>query len=289
MRLGSHVSIRNGYLAAAKEAIKLGAEAYQYFPKNPRSLSVKAFDRRDAESCARYCREHGLASVSHTPYTTNLSVDEPELRQATIRSLINDLDIASACGSIGLVVHFGKYKGSDPLRGYQLMIEMLNEVLRNSEGTSLLLIENHSGQGGKMGMMFEELVQIRNLASFPDKIGFCFDTCHAFASGLWTEGNWSAVMEKGVKLGYFDHLKAVHLNDSVYPSGAFKDRHANVGKGYIGARSMKEFLLSPVIRELPIILETPNAVHYPHSEELKYVRALTQNKLAQKQKAHSIE
>ncbi|MCR2804959.1 deoxyribonuclease IV [Paenibacillus soyae] len=276
MRLGSHVSIRNGYLAAAKEAYRIGGRSFQYFPKNPRSLSVKAFDRSDAERCARYCREQGLASIAHTPYTTNLSVDEPELRQATVRSLINDLDIASVCGSVGLVVHFGKYKGRDPLKGYQLMIEMLNEVLEHSEGSALLLIENHSGQGGRMGMTFEELVQVRSLSGYSDKIGFCFDTCHAFASGLWTGDNWSAVMEKGIELGYFEHLKAVHLNDSVYPSQAFKDRHANVGRGCIGESRMKQFLLSPVIRQLPIVLETPNSSAYPHEEELKFVHSMIQ-------------
>jgi deoxyribonuclease-4 len=273
MLLGSHVSIKNGYLAAAKEATRLGGRAFQYFPKNPRSLSVKAFDRRDAEHCARYCQEHGLVSVAHTPYPTNLSIEDPELRQATIRSLANDLDIASACGSIGVVVHFGKYKGPDPLRGYQLMIDLMNQVLINAEGKSLLLIENHSGQGGKMGMTFEELVQIRQLTKVPEKIGYCFDTCHAFASGLWTGRNGPDMLAKGMELGYFANLKVIHLNDSVYPSCSFKDRHANVGKGCIGEQNMRELLHASVLKELPFILETPNSAGYSHREEIQYVQS----------------
>ncbi|MEK3882084.1 deoxyribonuclease IV [Paenibacillus sp. PL2-23] len=278
MRLGSHVSIRNGYLAAAKEAVRLGGRSFQYFPKNPRSLTLKKYDKQDAQSCARFCREQGLSSIAHTPYATNLSAEEPELRQSTIRSLINDLEIASACGSTGLVVHFGKYKGTEPLRGYQLMLETMNEVLSVSDGPALLLIENHSGQGGRMGMTMEELVQMRALSSFPEKMGFCFDTCHAFASGLWTGDNWGALLEKGKELGYFQHLKAVHLNDSVYPSRSFKDRHASVGRGCIGERAMAEFLHSPVIRELPIVLETPNNASFPHSEEIKFVQSLIQKR-----------
>lgn len=277
MKLGSHVTIRNGYLAAAQEAVKLGGKTFQYFPKNPRSLSVKSYNHRDTDACARFCHENGLVSIAHTPYMTNLSIEDPEMQQVMISSILNDLDIAEACGSIGLVVHFGKHKGPDPLQGYKLMIDMLNKVLMNWNGKTLLLIENNAGQGVKMGIMLEELVQIRNLTNYPDKIGYCFDTCHAFASGLWTGHNWTTIMEKGIELGYFTNLKAIHLNDSIFPSSSFRDRHANVGKGYIGENNMKEFLHSPVIRDLPIILETPSSQQYSHRDEIKYVYALAAN------------
>lgn len=274
MKVGSHVSISNGYWAAAQEALKLGAGAFQYFPKNPRSLSVKNFDRRDADRCRRFCREHGLDSIAHTPYPTNVAIEDPKQRQATLDSLKNDLAIAEACGSIGIVVHFGKYKGHNPLQGYKLMIDMLNQVLDGWEGGALLLIENNAGQGGRMGISLEELTQIRGLADYPDKIGFCLDTCHAFASGLWTGHNWDEVMEKGIGLGYFANLKAVHLNDSVFPSGSFRDQHANVGKGFIGENQIRELLQSPVIKELPVILETPSSRTYTHRDEIQYVLKL---------------
>lgn len=274
MKLGSHVSISNGYLAAAQKALKAGGKAFQYFPKNPRSLSVKSYDHSDANNCDRFCQEHGLISIAHTPYPTNLSIEDPKMQQVMIGSILNDLEITEACGSIGLVVHFGKYKGHDPLQGYKLMIDMLNKVLMNWKGKSLLLIENNAGQGVKMGIMFEELVQIRELTDYPHKIGYCLDTCHAFASGLWTGHNWTTIMEKGIDLGYFTNLKAVHLNDSVFPSSSFRDQHANVGKGYIGENNMKEFLHSPVIRDLPIILETPSSQGYSHRDEIKYVYTL---------------
>lgn len=277
MKLGSHVTISNGYLAAAKAAVKLGASAFQYFPKNPRSLSLKAYDHRDTDACARFCQEQGLVSIAHTPYTTNLSIEDPEMQQVMASSILNDLDIAEACGSIGVVVHFGKYKGPDPLQGYKLMIDMLNNVLMNWKGKALLLIENNAGQGVKMGLTLEELVQIRKLTDYPDKIGFCFDTCHAFASGLWTGRNWTTIMEKGIELGYFTNLKAIHLNDSVYPSSSFRDRHANVGKGCIGENNIKEFLRSTVIKDLPIILETPSSKEYSHLEEIKCVHTLAAN------------
>jgi deoxyribonuclease-4 len=274
MYFGSHVSIREGYLGAAKMAVSLGGTAYQYFPKNPRSLSVKSFDAKDAEACARFCEQNGLLSISHGPYPTNLAVDEGSLRKATIDSLVNDLHITDACGSIGLIVHFGKYKGKDPLQGYKNILQCLNEALRNYEGTSFLLLENQAGVEGNMGTTLEELVQIRSLAERPEKIGFCLDTCHAFASGLWAGDDWSLLIDKGQKLGYFDHLKAVHLNDSVYPSGSGRDRHANVGKGHIGEKGMREVLQSPFMRHIPIILETPQFANYTHREEIAYLRSL---------------
>lgn len=274
MFLGSHVSIRNGYLGAAQTALKLGGKGFQYFPKNPRNLTVKNFNKSDAKACAEFCKENALRSIAHTPYPTNVSVEDGILRDITIKSLRNDLEIADACGSLGVVVHFGKYKGEDPLRGYHLMIDHLNEVLESWKGKAHLLIENNAGQSGKMGTTLEELVQIRQLTDFPEKIGFCLDTCHAYASGLWDGLNWKAIAEKGNELNYFNHLKAVHLNDSMFPSGSFRDRHANVGKGHIGEIALKEVMHSPFLKGIPIILETPSSSTYSHSDEIRYVSEL---------------
>jgi deoxyribonuclease-4 len=274
MHLGSHVSIRNGYIGAAQETSKLGGKAFQYFPKNPRNLTVKSFDRKDAEACARYCEEHQLVSIAHTPYPTEIAVEEEELKKRTIQSILNDLEIAEACGSIGVVIHFGKYKGSDPLQGYRNMIATLNAVLSHWRGDSLILLENNAGQGVKMGTTLDELVKIRILCDYPDKIGFCLDTCHAFASGLWNGENLSLVIEHGQKLGYFQHLKAIHFNDSMYPTNSFRDRHANIGKGHIGVNKMQELITNPIFRDVPFILETPTYLDYTHKEEIQFVSTL---------------
>lgn len=278
MKFGCHVSIQGGYLAAAKQAGAMGAKAFQYFPKNPRTLAPKSFRQQDAEACAEFCREHGIESISHSPYLTNLSADDPDLRKVMMASTRNDLEITEACGSIGLVVHFGKYKGKDPLEGYKLMIDMLNEVLAKWTGKTLLLLENNAGQGGKMGITFEELVQIRQLTDVAEKIGFCFDTCHAFASGLWAGNNWRDVEQKGEELGYFTHLKAIHLNDSAYPCHSFRDRHANIGKGFIRIDGFLELFQSSIGGRVPFILETPSSSHYSHQDELEFLRGLTKVK-----------
>jgi deoxyribonuclease IV len=258
MKFGCHISIRNGYLGAAQEAKRLNASCYQYFPKNPRSLTVKEFNRSDASLCKAYCLENGIISVSHTPYPTSLTPNESS-REITIKSLLNDLEISDICGSIGVVVHFGKHVDvKNPLAGYQKMIEMLNEVLSQWNGTCKILLENNAGVRGTMGTTLEELVQVRNLTEYPEKIGFCLDTCHAFASGLWDGDNWGDLEKKGKNLEFFDHLEVIHLNNSKYPTGLGKDRHDNIFKGYIEENQFDSVISSRLLKGIPFILETPS-------------------------------
>jgi deoxyribonuclease-4 len=274
MPIGCHISIRHGYLGAARTAAAIGAGAFQYFPKNPRSLAIKAFDRKDAEACAQFCRDKKLLSIAHSPYPVNLAAAPSDLRRVTVASLKNDLEIVEACGSIGLVVHFGKWKGSDLLEGYKYIIDTLDQVLADWEGEALILLENQAGEGLSMGTTLEELTQIRNLTEKPHKIGFCLDTCHSFASGLWTGTNTLELEQKAKKLGFLPHLRAVHLNDSAYPKLSGKDRHANIGRGHIGEEGFRGLFKRPWFRELPLILETPAGQNGSHEDEIRKVKSL---------------
>lgn len=275
LKIGGHLSIRRGYTGAAEEAIRIRAGAFQYFPKNPRSLSVKSFDRRDAERCRQLCEKNGINSIAHTPYPSNLAVSPEAERgqfERTVLSLRNDLDIAEACGSLGIVVHFGTYKDRNPLQGYQNIIQCINEVLRGWQGNAKLLIENQAGDHGDMGMTLEELVQIRKLCDTPLKIGFCLDTCHAFAAGMWSGEADNSFAAKAAELGYWDGLVAVHLNDSKYPAKSRKDRHARPGQGYIGENGFRSLLQMEAIREKPLILESETGEDGTYRVDMERVR-----------------
>ncbi|CAG5079238.1 Endonuclease IV [Thermobacillus xylanilyticus] len=272
MRIGCHVSIRGGYAEAAVRAARLGCTAFQYFPKNPRALGLKAFDRADARRCAEYCRERGIVSIAHAPYPVNLAVERPEQRARMAASLLNDLEIAEANGSIGVVVHFGIYKGADPLAGYRLIIEALNAVLGRWEGAAKLLLENQAGDHAPMGTTLEELVQIRRLCAYPERVGFCLDTCHLFASGQWNGRNEAEWCRRARELGYFDHLAAVHANDSLHESGRRIDRHAPLGAGRIGADGFRRLLAAPELSSLPVILETPETDELPLDRQMRLLR-----------------
>ncbi|MDN4070432.1 deoxyribonuclease IV [Paenibacillus vini] len=275
LSVGGHLSIRGGYAKAAEAAYRLGAGAFQYFPKNPRSLTVKSYDKRDAERCRELSRKYDLLSVAHTPYPSNLAAtpgDAGGQFERTVASLRNDLEIAEACGSVGIVVHFGTYKERNPLQGYQNIIQCINEVLNGWQGSAKLLIENQAGDHGDMGMTLEELVQIRKLCTSPEQIGFCLDTCHAFAAGMWTGEADKDFASKAEKLGYWDGLAAVHLNDSKYPVHSRKDRHARVGQGYIGEQGFLKLLEMKDIRRQPLILESETGEDGTYREDIERVK-----------------
>lgn len=271
MKFGCHLSIKGGYANAARRAYAIQATSFQYFPKNPRSLKIKQFDHKDAAACKQFCEENKLVSVSHSPYPTSLTPNNEAKRKQVVRSLLNDLiTIAEACGSLGVVVHFGSlHHHLTVIENYQLIIEMLNDVLSEWEGNAKLLLENNAGLPGAFGTTLEELVQIQKLSTIPDKIGFCFDTCHAFASGLWTGENWDELLTKGLQLGYFEALEVIHLNNSKYAVHSGKDRHASIfGEGYIQASQFEQLIQTPQLKNIPFILETPQE-KISHEQEIQ--------------------
>ncbi|QAY66041.1 deoxyribonuclease IV [Paenibacillus protaetiae] len=270
--LGYHVSIKGGYAKAAREAAAAGLTAFQYFPKNPRSLTVKRFDRKDALECAALCEKHKIVTVAHTPYPTNLAADTEEQQDRTVLSLLNDLDIAESCGSIGIVVHFGVYKGTEPLTGYQHIIACLNRVAAAWNGKAKLLIEVQSGEHTFMGTTMEELAQIRRLSSYPEKLAFCLDSCHLFASGVWRGEVSAEWADKARKLGVLEQVAAVHFNDSLYPCGQKKDRHARLLQGHIGEAGLQWLISAPELMNVPFILETSPDDGGSYEEQLNIMR-----------------
>ncbi|CAH1194978.1 Endonuclease 4 [Paenibacillus plantiphilus] len=268
MIIGCHVSTRGGYLEAAKRAHAVRANGFQYFPKNPRSLAPKMFDRADAGRCAQYCSGNGMVSIAHSPYPTNVAAEDPVHLERTVISLLNDLDIAEACGSLGVVVHFGVYKGKDILQGYRNSVLTLSLVAAQWHGKAKLLIENQAGDHTMMGTTIEELAQVRSLCTDSHKIGFCLDTCHLFASGVWDgspEADWLATAQR---LDVLPHIAAIHLNDSVYASGEKRDRHAILGEGHIGTDGLHWLLQQPAFADTPFILETPAGADGSHGGQI---------------------
>ena len=270
--IGSHVSIRGGFGKAARYAWESGATGFQYFPKNPRSLKVKPVNTRDAEECALFCRDKGMVSIAHTPYPTNMGTDS-ENRAITVLSLRNDLEIAEACGSLGIVVHFGHFQGIEPLQGYQNIIQCMNEALDSWEGHAKLLIENQAGGSGAVGTTLDELVKIRELSRFSEKIGFCFDTCHAFAAGIWNPQETEQFIQRGNVLGYWDHVGAIHLNDSLHPFASGRDRHAVIGKGYIGENGLKNLLTADHLHPSVVVMETDTGDDGSYRHEIETVQS----------------
>ncbi|MCF6093549.1 deoxyribonuclease IV [Microaerobacter geothermalis] len=274
MKIGCHISVAKGLFQAVQRAHELGAESLQVFTKNPRGLRPKKIDYIDAEKGVDFMKELDIQLVAHTPYITNLSTFKEDLWAVTIRSIKEDLHIAETYGAIGAVVHCGKHVGEGEEYGIKRMIETLDVILEEYEGPTKLLLENTAGQGSELGLELETLVSIRESCKYPEKIGFCFDTCHAFAAGQWNGDTFDSFVEKMKETGYLDHLAAIHFNDSKAPFASKKDRHEKIGQGEIGSEALRKFLIHPFFEGLPVILETPVEDEAEYGEEMVYLRQL---------------
>ncbi len=274
MKIGCHLSIAKGLEAAAKNAVRLEAEGFQFFTKNPRGFRSKTINYTDAEKGVALMRRHNLATIAHSPYITNLSTPKPDLQDLTVRSLVEDLTICDAFGTPGLVVHCGKHVEMGESYGLDRMVETLNLILDAYDGPCQILLENTAGQGSEVGTTLEQLVETRNRTNGPERIGFCFDTCHGFAAGLWNGDLLGSFLKAGRDSGYLESLRAIHLNDSKGPFGNHRDRHEFIGKGNIGEEALAAFLRSPELQHLPVFLETPVEDENAYGPEMAYVRRL---------------
>ncbi|TCS94659.1 deoxyribonuclease IV [Hazenella coriacea] len=274
MKFGCHISVAKGFHKAAKRAHELGAQSFQVFTKNPRGLRPKKINEPDAEAGRTYCIENGITLVAHTPYITNLSTPKSDLHEVTIRSIKEDLTIADAYGAIGAVVHCGKHVGEGEEYGVKRMIETLNLILEDHKGNVKLLLENTAGQGTELGLTIQQLVEIREACDYPEKLGFCFDTCHAFAAGIWSLDTFDELLQQMESTGYLKDLVAIHFNDSKAPYQSRKDRHEKVGKGEIGIDALSLFLKETAFEGLPIILETPVDDEKEYAAEIQMLHDL---------------
>ncbi|RNB80879.1 deoxyribonuclease IV [Brevibacillus panacihumi] len=281
MKIGCHISVGKGLEKAVLNAIELGAESLQVFTKNPRGLRPKKVDYKDAAKGVELLQKHGLTLVCHTPYITNLSTPKEDLQEVTIRSILEDLHIAESYGAVGAVVHCGKHVGEGEEYGTKRMVETLDMILSQYEGPVKLLLENTAGQGSELGLTIPELMEIRGATRYPEKIGFCFDTCHSFAAGQWKLETFDQLTEQMKETGYLDHLVAIHFNDSKAPFASQKDRHEKIGKGEIGSEALAKFLVSPLFDHLPVVLETPVEDEKEYAEEMVYLHGLREIGLSQ--------
>lgn len=274
MKLGCHISISPGFATTVANAHQLGCQSFQFFTKNPRAFKGKAADPEEARRGRERMAEFGLVAVAHAPYITNLSTPNPELQATSIASLRQDLENAEAYGAIGCVCHMGKHVDMGEEYGMTRMVETLDMLLEQYTGGCPLLLENTAGQGSELGTTLEQCLEVQSRVAQPHRIGFCFDTCHGFAAGAYHPDQWEEFVEQARSLGYWENLKAIHLNDSKAEHAARKDRHANLGKGFIGQSGLARILRSGAFEGLPVLLETPVETESDYGPEMAYARSL---------------
>lgn len=256
--IGSHISSSKGYAAMGRQALKLGADTFAFFTRNPRGGSAKEIRQEDVDKFLKIAEEGGFGKlVAHAPYTLNACAAREEVRTFAREAFADDLRRMEYIPGNYYNFHPGSHVGQGSEIGIQKIAELLNDVL-TEEQTTTVLLETMSGKGTEVGRNFEELRKILNLVEKKSKMGICLDTCH-----VW-DGGYDIVHDLDGVLNDFDHiiglerLKAIHLNDSLNDCGSHKDRHARIGEGKIGMEALVRIIKHPALREIPFILETPN-------------------------------
>lgn len=256
--IGNHISSSKGYAAMGRQALKLGADTFAFFTRNPRGGSAKEIRQEDVDKFLKIAEEGGFGKlVAHAPYTLNACAAREEVRTFAREAFADDLRRMEYIPGNYYNFHPGSHVGQGSEIGIQKIAEILNDVL-TEEQTTTVLLETMSGKGTEVGRNFEELRKILNLVEKKSKMGICLDTCH-----VW-DGGYDIVHDLDGVLNDFDHiiglerLKAIHLNDSLNDCGSHKDRHARIGEGKIGMEALVRIIKHPALREIPFILETPN-------------------------------
>ncbi len=256
--VGCHLSTAGGYAQMGRTAAELGATTFAFFTRNPRGGNAKPLDAADVAELRRMMHEQGFGKlVAHAPYTMNLCSANPQTVDFARRAMAGDLERMESLPGNYYNFHPGSHVKQGVERGIELICDGLNEVLDPGQKT-IVLLETMAGKGSEVGSTFEELARIIEGTTHSELLGVCLDTCHVSDAGYDVAGNLQEVLEEFDRVLGLDRLRALHLNDSKNPCGAHKDRHEKLGKGHLGMRCFEAIVRHERLRQLPMVLETPN-------------------------------
>nr|WP_294664299.1 deoxyribonuclease IV [uncultured Blautia sp.] len=256
--IGNHTSSSKGYAAMGRQIVKNGGNTFAFFTRNPRGGNAKAIDPADVSRFLEIAREHGFGKiVAHAPYTLNACAAKENLRDFARETFADDLKRMEATPGNYYNFHPGSHVGQGIETGIQKIAEVLNAVL-TEEQTTTVLLETMAGKGSEVGSSFKELRAVMDLVEKRDKLGICLDTCHVWDAGYDIVNDLDGVLDEFDSVIGLEHLKAIHLNDSLNVLGSHKDRHAKIGEGEIGVDALVRVIRHPALDGKPFILETPN-------------------------------
>ena len=271
--IGCHLSCSKGFTAMERDAERIGATTFQFFTRNPRGSSVKALDLEEIREFLKRKEEKGLGTlVAHAPYTLNACSADEKVREFARNTMADDLERLEYTPGNVYNFHPGSHVKQGTETGIRLIAETLNAILKPEQST-IVLLETMAGKGSEVGSRFEELREILDRVELSEKMGVCLDTCHVWDGGYDIAGDLDGVLTEFDRIVGLSRLKAVHLNDSMNPLGARKDRHARIGEGHIGLDALVRVVNHPALRELPFCLETPNDLE-GYKREIGLLRSL---------------
>lgn len=260
MLIGSHVSMsgKEMLFGSVKEAISYGANTFMVYTGAPQNTKRKPTSELNIEKAKDCMQEHGINDfIVHAPYIINLanSVNH-DIYCLGIEFLAKEIERTHEMGSHLIVLHPGSHVGAGVDIGINHIADGLNEILTR-DTPCYIALETMAGKGSEIGRNFEELTRIFEKVTYNDKLRICFDTCHVHDAGYDIINSFDETIETFDKLIGKDKIAVFHINDSKNPMGAGKDRHANIGNGYIGYDVLHRIVHDNRFESVPKILETP--------------------------------
>ena len=274
--VGAHVPVAGGMAdKGLAYATRIDAEAVQVFVSNPRGWATNE-GVPDQDARVRERAEAGLPVFVHAPYLINPGTPDEQVAEKSAVSLEHALRRAAAIGALGVVVHTGSAVSGGREAGLARMRERLLPLLeRLGEDVPPVLLEPMAGQGQVLCATVDDLVPYFASLDWHPNVGVCLDTAHLFAAGhdISTREGMRAALDRFGEVVGADRLRVVHGNDSKAPCGSNKDRHENIGAGFIGADAFTELFVHPVSAGVPIVVETPGP-EGPHAADVATLKKL---------------
>ncbi len=258
MLIGAHVSAAGGLHNAPLNAAALGLECFQFFSRPPQGGRIGPITKEAANLFRDTCDQYEFERCYvHAPYVINLASAEERIRKSTIEIVRGEIDRASILGAAAVMFHPGSASGVGEEKGIALVIKGMRQILKGYKGSARLLVEISAGAGMVIGDQFEEVRDILTGVG-DERVGVCFDTAHAFASGydLRNDAAVAATMKKFNSTIGLKYLEMSHCNDSKVDLGEKRDRHEHLGKGFIGKEGFRAIVKSKVFSKVNLILET---------------------------------
>lgn len=277
--IGSHVSMSapNMLVGSVKEALSYNANTFMFYTGAPQNSARKPVEQLKVEEARKLMAENNIDInnvVVHAPYIINLAnAKDDGIYEMSKRILKDEINRTAYIGCKYIVLHPGSHLGLGTELGLSRIIDGLNEVLNSDSSNVVVLLETMAGKGNEVGSNFEQIAYIIENVERKEKIGVCFDTCHTHDSGYELVGGLDKVIEEFDNIIGLKYLKVIHVNDSKNIRGASKDRHENIGKGYIGLDTLKSIVHYPKFEDVIKILETPYIDgKAPYKEEIALLR-----------------
>lgn len=284
IKLGCHVGMagKDMFLASAREAASYGANVFMLYTGAPQNTRRKDISNLNIDAGWEYAHEHGIDEiVVHAPYIINLAnTVKPETYELAVEFLEKEIVRTAAMRSHILVLHPGSHVNAGAEAGIAQIIKGLNTVLNQNDDDVFIALETMAGKGSEIGRSFEEIKAIFDGVNKKDRLRVCFDTCHVNDAGYDIVNHYDDVFAEFDKVIGLDRIAVFHVNDSMNPLGAHKDRHANIDNGTIGYDTLHRLVHDERFADIPKILETPwlceegsaKKTIPPYKEEIAWLR-----------------